>query len=314
MLVVLPFLLAAFVLPATQCIGTAQAGTVKPAGWSASSAATPNEERNFEVTNVGDLKQSSAWVEGDQGGGLGAWISADLGGEKALTGMQIWTGNWYNAEFWGHYNRPKTVVVEFSDGATEEVSLTDVYKPQDVSFKTPHTTSSVKLKVKAIYPGKGVDTAISEVVFKDGTRAASHPVVKFTASTTFPPDPDGDYEADNAADGIVDSMWCEGNKISDGTGEWLEFGFAGKVSVSSIKLRNGSAYSPALFMKGNRASSATLTFSDASTESVMLKDIFFEQTVSFPSRTTDKLRVTFTGVKKGTEYNDLCLSEATFLP
>lgn len=293
-------------------IHVASASNLKAAGWTASSAAAPNEARNFEVTNVGDLKQSSAWVEGDEGGGLGAWIAADLGGEKTLTGMQIWTGNWYNPEFWGHYNRPKTVVAEFSDGSTEEITLQDVFKPQDVSFKSPRTTTSVKLKVKAVYQGKGVDTAISEVIFKDTTKAPSNPVAKFTASSTFPPDPDGDYEADNAADGIIDSMWCEGNKTSDGTGEWLEFGFSGKVPVSSIKLRNGAG--AALFMKGNRASGATLSFSDGSTESVTFKDNFFDQTVTFPTRTTDKVRMTFTTVKKGTEYNDLCLSEAAFLP
>ena len=43
------------------------------------------------------------------------------------------------------------------------------------------------------------------------------------------------------SDGIVDSMWCEGNKSSDGTGEWLELGFAGTQSVSGVKIRSGGS-------------------------------------------------------------------------
>ena len=37
-----------------------------------------------------------------------------------------------------------------------------------------------------------------------------------------------------------------------------------------------------------------------------------KQTLSFPTKPTSKVRVTFTEVKKGKEFNDLCISEAVF--
>jgi hypothetical protein len=109
-------------------------------------------------------------------------------------------------------------------------------------------------------------------------------------------------------------MWCEGNKTGDGTNEWLELDLGVSTSVSRLVLRNGSAYSFTYFMKANRGTTATLTFGDGSTEAITLKDTISEQTISFAARSTSKVKITFTGVKKGSEYNDLCISEAYLLP
>jgi hypothetical protein len=65
-------------------------------------------------------------------------------------------------------------------------------------------------------------------------------------------------------------------------------------------------------MKGNRVTSATLTFSDGATETVAIKNSMMCQTVTFPSHQTSSVRVTVTEVSKGKEYNDLCISEARF--
>lgn len=253
-------------------------------------------------------------MEGGDGGGLGTYLTADLGGTRTLASMTVWAGNWYSYEFYSHYNRPKTLVLDFGDGSPEEVELADEFKPQTVSFKKPHSASSVRLKIKSIHAGKGVDTAISEIVFRDATKDGSAAVAKVAASSVYAADADAHYDAENVADGIVDSMWCEGSKDGDGSGEWIEFAFRTETPVSKVKLRNGSAASPAMFKQGNRATGATLTFSDGSTESVPIKDMFFDQVVSFSPRTTDRVRMTFTGVARGAEYNDLCVSEATFLP
>jgi hypothetical protein len=173
----------------------------------------------------------------------------------------------------------------------------------------------VKLKVKAIYAGNTFnDTGISEIVFHDAAPTAWAPVKGYAASTTFPADGDGNYDAANVEDGILDSMWCEGNAKGDGTGDWLELQLAGPQTVSKLVLRNGNAYSFSYFMKSNRITAATLAFSDGSTESVAVKDSISEQTISFPARDTSKVRITFTGVKKGSEFNDLCVSEAYLAP
>jgi len=109
-------------------------------------------------------------------------------------------------------------------------------------------------------------------------------------------------------------MWCEGNKTGDGTNEWIELDLGAPTSVSKLLLRNGNAYSFTYFMKSNRATGASLAFADGSTESVVIKDSISEQTIQFAPRTTSKVKITFTGVKKGSEFNDLCISEAYLLP
>jgi hypothetical protein len=113
-------------------------------------------------------------------------------------------------------------------------------------------------------------------------------------------------------DGIIDSMWCEGNNAGDGVQEWVDFDFGSAREVSKFSLINGVGSSIGTWMKANRAGSATLTFSDGSTETIAIKNTAMPQTVSFPAHTTSKVRVTFTEVTRGKEYNDLCMSEAAF--
>ncbi len=299
----------------TELVSTADAAVVKPAAWTASSSAPGSDGVSYDIANVSDARQSSPWVEGDAGSGLGSWVQADFGGEKTISSFTVWGGVWYTLEYWGRYNRPKLLVVEFSDGTSQEVTLTDEFKPQTITLASPKKTSSIKMKVKAIYAGNTFnDTGISEVVFHDGGADAHVPVKAFKASSTFPADGDGNYEPLNTEDGILDSMWCEGNKTGDGTNEWLEFDLGAPTSISKLVLRNGNAYSFGYFMKSNRATAATLTFADGSTEAVTLKDSISEQTIAFAPRTSSKVRVTFTGVKKGSEFNDLCMSEAYLLP
>ena len=296
-------------------LAPALASNVKVASWGASSTAPAGESQNFEPTNLGDGKQSTAWVEGEDGGGLGSWITADLGGEKTIAAVTVWGSNWYNTEYWGHYNRPKTVVLEFSDGSTEELTLKDEYAPQAVSLKSPKKTSTVKMRVKGVYSGKGVDTAISEVRFSDTAGDGPVPVSGTTASSSAVADVDGDYDAANVSDGITDSMWCEGNKKSDGTGEWLDLTLGRRSSVSALKVRSGAGFSADLFKKVNRPLTATVSFSDGTAESVTLKDMPFEQTISFSSsHTSDRVKLSFTSAKKGTDYDDMCVSEITVVP
>lgn len=302
-------ILSLLTLLATPC----EAAPLKVAAWSTSSSASASDSRNFEVANLGDGKQSTAWTEGEDGAGLGSWVMADFGETRSLSSLVVWGSHWYNVEYFGHYARPKLLVAEYADGKTEEFTLTDEQKPQVLKLKATVQTSSVKLRLKAIYAGRGVDSGLSEVKFFDNTPGGPFVASTVTASSAAAADADGGYGGGNASDGIVDSMWCEGNKSSDGTGEWLELGFAGTQSVSGVKIRSGG-YSMDLFKSTNRPTAATLKFGDGSTETINFKDMLFEQTFSFSTRTTDRAKITFTGVKKGEKYDDMCVSEITFVP
>lgn len=295
-------------------VDPAEAAVLKPT-WSASSSEAPSENSTYEAVNLGDAKQSNAWFEGVEGSGLGEWVQADLGGTRTVTGFTIWSGWWYTQSQWAHYNRPKVIVVEFADGTSQEFTLADTYVPQVLTFSAPKQTATLKFKIKNVFASDAYnDTAISEIQIRDNAPETGAPVKGFAASSTYPADSDGNYELRNTTDGIADSLWCEGSKNGDGTGEWVEYTLAGSASVGRMVLRNGNASSFGLYMKSNRATTVSLSFSDGGKETVSVKDSPGEQTLSFPSHTTSKVRISFDAVKKGTEFNDLCLAEVSFHP
>ncbi|TNE92896.1 MAG: hypothetical protein EP330_00515 [Deltaproteobacteria bacterium] len=300
-------------LCATLLSAPAFAGQVKIAGATASSTYPASDSASYDAKHIHDGKQGTSWVEGEDGSGLGSWIEVDLGGTKDVTRIKLWGGDWYSSEYWQRANRPKEIELTFSDGSTETWAIDDAQTVAVKEFAKPKSTSSIKLKVKGIHSGSTWnDTGISEIqVFEKG--GSSEAVVRSaSASSELPADTDGNYSPINAADGILDSMWCEGNKDGDGSGESLEFTFGGATRVSKLHMVNGIGGSLPLWMKANRAASATLTFSDGSTEQITIKNSMMPQVIAFPAKTTSSVKLTFGEIKAGKEYNDLCISEARF--
>jgi hypothetical protein len=303
---------AALLAVAALVPSAAVAARVTPAGVTASSHYPEEDGATYDADHVTDGKLGTAWVEGDQGGGLGAWVELDLGGTKTVRSVKIWGGMEYSHDYWARGNRPKDVEVSFSDGSKQTFTLTDDMKGQEFVLPAAKSTSVVRVKIRSIYDGTTwLDTAISEVQVFDDSDGARIPVSRMTASSTLAADNDGNYDPSNVGDGLADSMWCEGNKSGDGTGDWLMFDFGTSRTVSSLSLVNGIA-TPSMWMKANRAGTATLTFSDGTTADVTLKNVMLPQTVSFPEKSTSTVKVTFGSVVKGKEFNDLCVSEAYF--
>lgn len=292
---------------------TALAARLSATGVSASSSFPPEDGVTYEPEKIMDGKLSTSWVEGDQGSGLGSWIELDLGGERTVQKIRVWGGLWYSADYWKRANRPKDIEIAWSDGTSDVLTLKDEMKVQEFTLAKARKTTVAKIKVKSVYNGSTwLDTAFSEIqLFDAESDAHVHPRA-VSASSNLPADADGNYDPMNVADGIVDSMWCEGSKAGDGSGEHLEFTFGGSQPVSKVTLVNGIGTSMPYWMKGNRAGTATLKFSDGSTHEITLKNSIFPQTHEFPAKTTSSVRMTFGAVVKGKEYNDLCISEAYF--
>ena len=290
-----------------------QAAQVKIAGVTASSTYPPQEGVTYSESNIKDGKVSTVWIEGEDGSGLGSWVQIDLGGPHTLTHLRVWNGNWYSWDFWNRHNRAREVEISFSDESVIKHTFKDEKVAEDIRFEKPVTTSSVKIKIKGVYSGSTFnDTCISEVAVYDQEAEAFHEVAGTADSGHLPEDADGTYEVANTYDQLGDTMWCENQKTGDGTGAWVEYRFGHAVPVGHLALLNGNAYDTSFWRKSNRAEQITLTFSDGSTEVLETKDFVMLQTLSFPSRTTSSVRITFTKVKRGTEYNDMCLSEARF--
>ena len=296
-------------------ITLAHAGVVDVSSVTASRTLPDDEGVSYAEQNSIDHKQSTVWVEGDtSGSGLGDWIQYDFASEVELTSFRIWNGNYYSYDFWNRHNRIKEVELTFSDGSKQTITLADEMAPELVQLEKPVKTSSVKMKIKGIYRGTTFnDTVISEIVFFDTASDGRVPVKGYQASSVYPADADGSYEPTNLGDGAVDSLWCEGSEEGDGTGEWVQIDFQGKKTVSKLELVNGNAYNIMYFMKGNRATEVQLQFSDGSTQTVAVKGSPSKQTIPLSPVSTNSVKMTFTGVQAGKEFNDLCIAEAVFV-
>lgn len=299
-------------LVAVGLVGAAHAKPFKAAGVTASSSYPAEEGSSYEPSKVTDGKVATSWVEGDQGSGLGSWIELDLGGSIAVKEVQVWAGMWYSQDFWARANRPKEVEITLSDGHKITCNLNDEMAMQTCDLEGKET-SSIKLKVKGTYDGSTwLDTAVSEVRVIDTQDDPRKAVASYDKSSALPTDADGNYEMSNISDGIQDTMWCEGNADGDGVGEWIEFQFDAPTKIANLELLNGIGGSVKYWMLGNRATGAKLEFSNGSSQTIEIKNSGRMQTIPLKPVTTDKVRMSFTSVYKGKEYNDLCISEAYF--
>jgi hypothetical protein len=244
---------------------------------------------------------------------VGSWITVDLGGTKNVTKIGMFAGDWSSGTSWKQTNRPKEVEVQWSDGTTETWTLNDAMEMQVYTQSSPKSTSTIRFKVNQIFSGSAFpDTAISEILVWDDTPDPNPTIRTVNASTTAPADADGSYAAIQAADGLGDTFWCEGNKATDGTGETLEFVFDKSATVGSMAICSGMC-AIGVQGKGNVPNRATLTFSDGSTQTVDLnKSIVAQKIAITPPRTTSSVKLRIDGVVKGSEFDDACVSEVSF--
>jgi len=297
----------------------AWAGNVKPSAVRASSTLPTTQGVNYGPQNVMDGKQSTVWCEGDESGsGLGTTFTIELGGEKEITGLKIWNGNWYSQDFWTRHNRINNLEIAFSDGSKESFSLKNEQVAEVITFKSKKRTSSLRLRIRSVHQGSTFDdTVISELRVLNGNPDRQLKVAKWSDSSHLPADSDGSYEPPNLWDGILDSMWCEGSD-GDGNGEWVEFDFGQARSISKLKLVNGNAYNLMWWMKSNRVLTAQLEFSNGSSQEIAVKNSIREQTINLEPVTASKVRMKVTSVKQGNmakkdaDFDCVCLSEATF--
>lgn len=308
-----PVFVAALTAATLLGVSPAIAAPLKPVGVTASSTYVVTEGTgNYEPSRAADGKAGTSWFEGEAGSGLGAWIEFDLGAPTSVKQVKLWAGDWSTFDYWSRANRPKEVELKFSDGSTQVVTLKNEKVAQTFTIDGGgKTTTSVRLKVKAIHDGSTwLDTGLSEVqLFGDAA-----PAMTATASTISAEDGDGNYAAGNAIDGLSDTMWCEGDK-GNGAGQWLEVNLGGARAVSSVSLINGMGSSMVLWMKANQTNSLVLTFADGSTETLAIeRPSFRPASYTFPAHTTSKVRLTIAGVKAGSEFNDTCVSEVSFGP
>lgn len=120
---------------------------------------------SYKVGNVQDWDQSTAWVEGKDGDGIGEWVKLETGETVTITGIEILNGYHKTEELFFANNRAKKVLIEFSDGTKIEKVLTDgYYQNNQVNIGKKVTTQYIKVTILEVYKGsKYSDTCITEI-------------------------------------------------------------------------------------------------------------------------------------------------------
>jgi len=264
---------------------------------------------NYASSNLSDRKSQTAWFEGESGNGLGAWVEVDLGAATDVKRVVMLAGNWASSDEWDRANRPKELAVVWSDGKEQNWQLNDEFAPQIlIPEGGSKSTTSIKFKIKQVYNGTAFpDTGITEVIVFSGDGPVPTTV---TASTEFPRDSSGVYMPSLAVDSVRDTFWCENNKAGAGENEWIDVQLASSAKISGLEICSGMCAGMAVHKKGNVPTSATVLFSDGSTEKLTITPFPLPKKYPFSTpHTARSFKVTIDAVRAGSEYNDACFSE-----
>lgn len=129
-----------------------------------SSTLAPQGRYSYEVSRMMDGSESTAWVEGKRGQGIGEWIAVQFDKPQQAMQIDISNGLGKNKDIYSKNSRVKEIEVRFSNGETRRFMLADKAREQRLGLGGSPQTMWVQIKILSVYPGwKYQDTAISEL-------------------------------------------------------------------------------------------------------------------------------------------------------
>ncbi len=131
--------------------------------------------------------------------------------------------------------------------------------------------------------------------------------VRYTASS-FEDRPGTQRIPSYAGDRRGNTAWAEG-RTDSGLGEWLQMILPTPQTLQQITVVNGCRNLGEKYILNHRVKGARLTFSDGSSQEVVLKDTHKSQVVKFRSVRTRSVRLTITSIYKGKLGHTTCLTE-----
>lgn len=133
----------------------------------ASSTREPVGSNGYDCNNLIDKNNTTAWVEGVTGDGIGEYVLFSADGIVSVNAIRISNGYHKSKDLYYKNNRIKNMRLEFSDGTFENVYFKDDFDlEEDIKFVTPKQTAYVKMIIESVYSGsKYDDTCINEVSF-----------------------------------------------------------------------------------------------------------------------------------------------------
>ncbi|MCP4871162.1 MAG: hypothetical protein GY898_20835 [Proteobacteria bacterium] len=267
----------------------------------------------YGADNMLDEQVATMWVEGEGSAGLGKYIEVQFDGDVELAKIRIWGGCFIDQEFFERHNRLAQIELKFTDFTSQKFDINDEMTPQWLELEEPKSVDKVKIYLRRVHEGNTWnDTAISQIQFFDkGGPTEWIEGMSATASSEYP-DENNAYGAHLAVDGWLDTHWVEG--AASGDGEFIDVDLGGSKSLSKFAITTGFDTTDGLFQGNNRAGKVTLAFSDGSTQKFDLADSRGLQVFDLKPVTASKVKVTFSGIRKGKTTDDLYIGEVRFAP
>jgi hypothetical protein len=139
------------------------------ARYCASSVLPAQSGNSYGVQNLFSDDNTTAWVEGKPGQGIGEWVLIELDGPRLVQGLTIRTGYQKNSETFARNSRVSRIRLLFSQGETLKYDLQDRQGPQAIAFDRPIKAEWVQLAIEDVFPGSRFsDTAISKLFIATG--------------------------------------------------------------------------------------------------------------------------------------------------
>ncbi|MBT1516100.1 caspase family protein [Bradyrhizobium sp. SRL28] len=108
---------------------------------------------------------SSAWVEGQQGNGVGEWITVEFEGLRTVRSIVVRNGYQKSNDIFGKNNRVRHLRAVFSQGETQTLTLQDRSGSESLTLPKPVKAYWVKFIIDDVWAGnKYTDTAITKLV------------------------------------------------------------------------------------------------------------------------------------------------------
>ena len=145
----------------------------------ASSELLENNENNYSAKNAHDFDKNTAWIEGENGFGIGEFIEyhfdfskfKDYNGGLGINQILLANGYKKNKSTWENNSRIKQLKVYLNGEPYAILNLLDAYEIQTIDIgeiKFPaNTETKLKFEITQVYKGKKYkDTAISLLMFE----------------------------------------------------------------------------------------------------------------------------------------------------
>ncbi len=130
----------------------------------ASSVLAPEHGNSYGPSNLTDGDDSTAWVEGSDGQGVGDFVVLEFDTARAIRGLTIKNGYDKSRDIFAKNSRVKDIELRFSNGDSLQATLKDTPDAQPVALPRPIDAKWVELIIRSVYPGsKYADTAINEL-------------------------------------------------------------------------------------------------------------------------------------------------------